>query len=219
MDHNKITVVGNLESELELSHMTPSEAIYTGTLLVPRTSGTVDRVPLHIPGRLYDDARKAGQGMIIISGVVRVYSVQDGERSYTRPTLLASYVNEVSEDTASNYVSLVGTICKPPVFRCTPFGREICDIMLAVSGTHEHVNYIPCIVWGGNARRSSKLEVGTHLHVVGRFQSREYNKLLESGEVEKRITYEVSVNRLRAKASDAETGYTELPEPAAVSEQ
>lgn len=214
MDHNKITVIGKLESELTLSHMTPSEAIYTGTLLVPRTSGIIDSVPLHVPGRLYDDARRAGLGQVIVSGVLRVYSVLEGERSYTRPTLLASYINEINDDTASNYVSLVGTICKPPVFRLTPFGREICDIMLAVNGSHEHINYIPCITWGGNARRSSKLEVGTQLHVVGRFQSREYNKLLESGETEKRMAYEVSVNHLRSKpGSDADGGFKELPDP------
>ena len=205
MDYTKITVTGRLEAALELSHTTPSEAIYKGTVLVPRLSGTVDRVPVHIPGRLYEDAKKAAESeMVIVTGVLRQYSVRDGERSYTRLTLLASYIGGISEGgTASNYVNIVGTISKPPVYRSTPLGREICDLMLAVNRGYDHIDYIPCIAWGGKARAMSNTPVGTRLRIIGRFQSREYEKVLESGETEKRTAFEVSINKLRVASGDS----------------
>ena len=203
IDYTKVTVTGKLEAGLELNHTTPSEAIYAGTLLVPRTSGKIDRVPVHIPGRLYEEAKKAIDGDMIITGTLRLYSAQDGERSYTRLTVLASYVGGIGEDNeVSNYVNIVGAITKPPVYRTTPMGREICDVMLAVNRGYNHVDYIPCIAWGGNARVMSKYDVGTRLRVLGRFQSREYEKVLENGEVEKRTTNEISINKIRASIGE-----------------
>lgn len=208
MDYTKITVTGRLEAALELSHTTPSEAIYKGTVLVPRLSGTVDRVPVHIPGRLYEDAKKAAENdMVIVTGVLRLYSVRDEERSYTRLTLLASYIGGIKEGgTASNYVNIVGTISKPPVYRSTPLGREICDIMLAVNRGHDHIDYIPCIAWGGKARAMADSPVGTRLRIIGRFQSRDYEKLMENGETEKRTAYEISINKLRVASADNPDG-------------
>lgn len=197
-DSTKITVCGRLESGLELSHNTPSEAIYKGVLLVPRTSGTVDRVPVHIPGRLYTDAMNASDGIMAVSGVLRTYCTKAGNGSYTRVTMLASEVSKGGSDTPVNLVNITGTITREPVFRSTPLGREICDIMLAVNRGHGHIDYIPCIAWGGNARTASaSYHVGGRLHVVGRFQSREYTKLLESGEAVTCTTYEISISKMK----------------------
>ena len=110
-----------------------------------------------------------------------------------------------SKDFISNEVTLVGFICKPPIYRQTPFGREITDVLLAVNRAYNKSDYIPCIAWGRNARFCSKMSVGTEVKITGRVQSRTYEKKYEDGTIEQRVAYEVSVGNLELiDAKDAE---------------
>ena len=115
----------------------------------------------------------------------------------------------VKKDTITNEVVLVGYICKKPIYRQTPFGREIADILLAVNRAYNKSDYIPCIAWGRNARLSQNLEVGSQIKLVGRVQSRTYEKKHEDGTVEERIAYEVSVGSLEVMEEKEEESTVE----------
>ena len=190
--NNRIIAVGCLEGELELSHEVMNEPFYTGTLLVKRLSGAVDRLPVTIPGKLLGVLPQARDRQLMVTGQVRSYNkVVDGA-GRLMVTLFAQSIVESGDNDTLNKVSLVGALCKPPIYRSTPFGREICDMMLAVNRAFGKSDYIPCIAWGRNAQYASRFNVGDRVRLTGRLQSREYQKLLENGEYMARNAYEVS---------------------------
>ena len=194
--NNRIIAVGCLEGELELSHEVMNEPFYTGTLLVKRLSGAVDRLPVTIPGKLLGVLPQARDRQLMVTGQVRSYNkVVDGA-GRLMVTLFAQSIVESGDNDTLNKVSLVGALCKPPIYRSTPFGREICDMMLAVNRAFGKSDYIPCIAWGRTARYAAGLSVGDRLEVQGRFQSREYQKQMPDGTVMNRMAYEVSLSRL-----------------------
>ena len=198
---NRIVAVGRLEGGLELSHEVMNEPFYTGTLLVKRLSGAVDRLPVTIPGKLMgllpqEDAQ------LMLTGQVRSYNKVVEGAGRLMVTLFAQSIAPSPDNETLNRVSLTGVLCKPPVYRSTPFGREICDMMLAVNRSFGKSDYIPCIAWGRNAQYASRFGVGDRVRLTGRLQSREYQKLLESGEYLSRNAYEVSCFTL--EAADAE---------------
>ena len=198
---NRIVAVGRLEGGLELSHEVMNEPFYTGTLLVKRLSGAVDRLPVTIPGKLMgllpqEDAQ------LMLTGQVRSYNKVVEGAGRLMVTLFAQSIAPSPDNETLNRVSLTGALCKPPVYRSTPFGREICDMMLAVNRAFGKSDYIPCIAWGRNAQYASRFGVGDRVRLTGRLQSREYQKLLESGEYLSRNAYEVSCFTL--EAADAE---------------
>ena len=200
--NNRIVAAGRLEGELELSHEVMNEPFYTGILAVKRLSGAVDRLPVTIPGKLMGMLPEDRDALLMMTGQVRSYNkVVDGA-GRLRVTLFVQAISETRDNDTLNRVSLTGALCKPPIYRSTPFGREICDMMLAVNRAFGKSDYSPCIAWGRNAQYASRFGVGDRIRLTGRLQSREYQKLLDSGEYMVRSAYEVSSFTL--EAADAE---------------
>ena len=201
--NNRIIATGRLEGELELSHEVMNEPFYTGILAVRRLSGTVDRLPVTIPGKLMALLPEDRSQLMLVSGQVRSYNkVVDGA-GRLMVTLFVQGMSQTNENDTLNRVTLTGALCKPPVYRSTPFGREICDMMLAVNRAFGKSDYIPCIAWGRNAQYASRFAVGDRVRLTGRLQSREYQKLLDSGETLTRSAYEVSAFTLEAAEAEA----------------
>ena len=166
---------------------------------VKRLSNSEDRIPLMISERLIDVSQDYTGEFIMVSGQFRSYNRHDEQKNRL---VLSVFVREVSfieeelDGAKTNNIFLDGYICKLPVYRKTPLGREIADLLLAVNRPYGKSDYIPCICWGRNARFASTFEVGEHVQIMGRIQSREYIKKLTETETEKRIAYEVSVSKL-----------------------
>lgn len=187
-DDNLASLCGILEGPLEYDHTLYGETFYHGCLSVPRLSGTVDSLPLMLPERMRP-LPEAG-ARIRVSGQLRSYKKQyeNGNR-----LMVTVFVKELQPGEApENCIELYGYLCKPAVFRTTPFMREITDLMLAVNRAYGKSDYLPCIAWGKNARQARDILVGDPLHVLGRLQSRAYIKTLPDGETYTRIAYEVS---------------------------
>ena len=196
--NNRIIASGCLEGALELSHEVMNEPFYVGTLLVKRLSGALDRLPVTIPGKLLACARLEEGVPVTLSGQVRSYNKVVAGTGRLIVTLFAQNVIEAAENDTLNKVSLVGALCKPPIYRSTPFGREICDMMLAVNRAFGKSDYIPFIAWGRNAQYAARFGVGDKIALTGRLQSREYQKLTENGECITRNAYEVSAFTLES---------------------
>lgn len=192
---NKIKVVGLIQDGLTFSHETMGEKFYVGMLRVKRKSRVEDVLPITIPGRLYEQARTICDKPIQIIGQIRTYNkIVDGfGRLFV--TIHAYSIGE-SDEEAMNEVQLYGTIIKKPVYRTTPFGREICDLMIAVNRSYGKSDYLPCIAWECIAEKADTLNVGDRVEISGRIQSRDYEKKLDNGERIVRTAYEVSVFKL-----------------------
>ncbi len=199
--NNRIVTVGKFEGGLELSHEVMNEPFYTATLMVKRLSGALDKLPVTIPGKLLTEDELPNDRLFMVQGQVRSYNkVVDGS-GRLMVTLFAQSITECAENDTLNKVAITGALCRPPVYRSTPFGREICDMMLAVSRAFGKSDYIPCIAWGRNAQYAARFNVGDRIKLTGRLQSREYQKLLENGEYMVRMAYEVSAFTLEADDS------------------
>lgn len=184
---NQVNLVGNILSDFAYSHTVYGESFYNVTLCVKRDSGNVDLVPLLISEKLIGSNKEYGR--VYVTGEFRSYNQRDEDKSRLKLYVFVNSI-EVSEDTKDvNDVFLEGYVCKPPIYRRTPMGREICDIMLAVNRQYGKSDYIPCIFWGRNAQYVKELNAGDALRVAGRIQSREY---LKNGET--KVAYELSVN-------------------------
>ena len=208
LENNYLTLVGKVTGEKKFSHEIYGERFYIFNLEIPRLSGNSDIIPITISERLIkEDTLQAGK-KLLVKGQFRSYNSYENEKNRLILTVFAKDVAELEEnseeeenemvkkDIITNEVVLVGFICKKPIYRQTPFGREISDILLAVNRAYNKSDYIPCIAWGRNARFCQNLEVGTQGKVVGRIQSRMYEKKHEDGTVENRVAYEVSVGSL-----------------------
>ena len=206
--NNRIMAAGRLEGELELSHEVMNEPFYTGTLAVKRLSGTIDRLPITIPGKLMGLLPEDREQLLLVNGQVRSYNKVIDGAGRLMVTLFAQSIAETREGDTLNRVTLTGALCKPPVYRSTPFGREICDMMLAVNRAFGKSDYIPCIAWGRNAQYASRFAVGDRVRLTGRLQSREYQKLLENGEYLSRNAFEVSCFTLEPESAPP------VPQPA-----
>jgi len=197
-ENNHLVLVGKVVSEKTYSHEIYGEKFYLFNLEVIRLSSTTDIIPITISERLITDIDLTiGKGLEI-EGQFRSYNNYENERNRLVLTVFAKEVKEVEineedKETVTNEVELVGYICKKPIYRQTPFGREIADILLAVNRAYNKSDYIPCIAWGRNARFCQNMEVGTEVKLIGRVQSRTYEKKHEDGTVETRVAYEVSV--------------------------
>ena len=201
--NNKIVAAGRLEGSLELSHEVMNEPFYTGTLAVRRLSGTIDHLPVTIPGKLMGFLPEDRRRLLLVSGQVRSYNKVIEGAGRLMVTLFVQGIQETTENDTLNRVTLAGALCKAPVYRSTPFGREICDMMLAVNRAFGKSDYIPCIAWGRNAQYAARFGVGDRVRLTGRLQSREYQKLLENGETLARCAYEVSSFTLEADTAPA----------------
>ena len=216
-ENNHIILVGKVTSEKRFSHEIYGEKFYIFDLSVPRLSGNADIIPITISERLMVNGDLPINTKITVEGQFRSYnSYGEGKNKLVltvfakNVTLLDDQESEVEarKDFISNEVTLIGYICKKPVYRQTPFGREIADILLAVNRAYSKSDYIPCIAWGRTARFCENMEVGTEVKIVGRVQSRQYEKKHEDGTIENKVAYEVSVGSLEViekKDSTAET--------------
>ena len=194
--NNRIVAAGRLEDKLELSHEVMNEPFYTGTLLVKRLSGAVDRLPVTIPGKLLAVTELDRDRLMLMTGQVRSYNKIIEGAGRLLITAFAQRIVQPDERENPNQIQLTGTLCKAPAYRTTPFGREIADMMLAVNRAYGKSDYIPCITWGRSARFAAKLSVGDKIQLTGRLQSRAYQKQMPDGTVVEKTAYEVSVGHL-----------------------
>ena len=200
---NRIQVAGILEGGLTISHEVMHEPFYTGILAVKRLSDTIDRLPITIPGKLMGYLPQDREKPIRVDGQIRTYNRADEGAGRMMVTVFVTGIYEGQAIETTNQATITGALRRPPVYRVTPFGREICDFMLTVNRAFGKSEYIPCIVWGHNARYISKFGVGERVWLTGRLQSREYEKQLENGEYETRTAYEVSAFNLGKAGSEA----------------
>ena len=211
-ENNYLVLIGKIISDKTFSHEIYGESFYLFNLEVPRLSGNEDIIPITISERLIANFNLEIGKKIVVEGQFRSYNSYENERNRLVLTVFAKDIMEYNEeqeelkDKVSNEVTLNGYICKKPIYRQTPFGREIADLLLAVNRAYNKSDYIPCIAWGRNARFCENMEIGTEVKIVGRVQSRTYEKKFEDGRVEQRVAYEVSIGSLEVidKKEDAE---------------
>ena len=196
-NNNCCFICGRVCSPPMPSHSIYGEGFYRMELEVPRLSKQVDILPVTVSERLLDPNTDICGKIVTVEGQLRSYNKMVGGHSRLIISVFARAVYPVDRfPDDPNCITLEGYVCKPPVYRTTPFHREITDMLLAVNRAYEKSDYIPCICWGHNARASSQIAVGTRVCVNGRIQSRDYDKQLENGEIQRRRVYEVSVRRL-----------------------
>ena len=208
LENNYLTLVGKVTGEKRFSHEIYGERFYVFNLEIPRLSGNSDIIPITVSERLIKEETLQEGHQLLVKGQFRSYNSYENEKNRLILTVFAKDIVEVEEkeedeenemvkkDTITNEVVLVGYICKKPIYRQTPFGREISDLLLAVNRAYNKSDYIPCIAWGRNARFCQDIEVGAQVKIVGRVQSRQYEKKHDDGTVEVRVAYEVSVGSL-----------------------
>lgn len=186
-------------SAFTFSHEVFGEGFYMVDVSVKRLSNSEDRIPVMISERLIDVSQDYTGEFLMISGQFRSYNRHEEQRNRLVLSVFAREVEFIEEEldgAKTNHILLDGYICKLPIYRKTPLGREIADLLLAVNRPYGKSDYIPCICWGRNARFASTFQVGEHVQILGRIQSREYVKKLTETETEKRVAYEVSVGKL-----------------------
>ena len=199
IENNQVSMVGVVASEFVKSHEVYGEGFYMVDILVKRLSGSEDRIPLMVSERLVDVTQSYLGEYIQVQGQFRSYNRHEEKKNRLVLSVFVrelTFVEEEDDSVETNLIELNGYICKPPVHRMTPLGREIADVLLAVNRPYGKSDYIPCICWGRNARYASAFEVGGHVLIWGRIQSREYMKRIGENETEKRVAYEVSVSKL-----------------------
>ena len=199
IENNQVSMIGEIASQFTFSHEVFGEGFYMVDILVKRLSDSSDRIPVMISERLIDVTQNYEGEFVQVTGQFRSYNRHEEKRNRLVLSVFArevSFVEEENDKAKTNQIFLDGYICKTPVYRKTPLGREIADMLIAVNRPYGKSDYIPCICWGRNARFASGFEVGGHVQIWGRIQSREYVKKLEGEMTQKRVAYEVSVSKL-----------------------
>ena len=226
LENNYLTLVGKVTGEKKVSHEIYGERFYVFNLEIERLSGNADIIPITVSERIITDEMLSQGRKLLVKGQFRSYNSYENEKNRLILTVFAKDVIELQEtkseeenemtkkDMVTNEVVLVGYICKKPIYRQTPFGREIADVLLAVNRAYNKSDYIPTIAWGRTARFCQNLEIGTKVKIVGRVQSRMYEKRHEDGTTENRVAYEVSVGSLEVveEKEDVENKATENQE-------
>ena len=214
-ENNYLVLIGKIISDKTFSHEIYGESFYVFNLEVPRLSGNEDIIPITISERLIANFDLTIGRKVVIEGQFRSYNSYENEKNRLVLTVFAKDIidyKEEQEENVSNEVVLNGYVCKKPIYRKTPFGREISDILLAVNRAYNKSDYIPCIAWGRNARFCENMEVGTEVKIVGRVQSRTYEKKFEDGRTEQRVAYEVSIGSLEVINKDENSNQNEEAE-------
>ena len=199
IENNQVSIIGKVVSGFTFSHDVFGEGFYMVELSVKRLSDSSDRIPVMISERLIDVAQDYQGEYIQVEGQFRSYNRHEEKKNRLVLSVFArevSFVEEADDKVRSNQIFLDGFVCKPTVYRKTPLGREIADMLIAVNRPYGKSDYIPCICWGRNARFASGFEVGSRVQIWGRIQSREYMKRLEGELTERRTAYEVSISKL-----------------------
>ena len=199
IENNQVTIMGEIISGFTFSHEVFGEGFYMVDVRVRRLSNSDDIIPLMISERLIDVTEDYTGEYIMASGQFRSYNRHEEQKNRLVLSVFVrevSFVDEEPDGVKTNSILLDGYICKEPIYRKTPLGREIADVLLAVNRPYGKSDYIPCICWGRHARYASGFQVGEHVQILGRIQSREYIKKLSETETQKRVAYEVSVSKL-----------------------
>lgn len=203
MTNNKVFLMGEVCSNPTFSHEMFGEGFYDFSLSVKRLSGQYDIIPITASERLLKDNIAVGN-CVGLYGQFRSYNkLIDGKSKLMLTVFVKDFIPYDETEENPNLVEIVGYLCKPPIYRTTPFNREICDLLLAVNRSYNKSDYIPCIAWGRNARYAQDIEVGKQITVSGRIQSREYIKKIGE-ESETRIAYELSVSKIAQHDKDAQ---------------
>ena len=208
--NNWATVVGKAKSGFVYSHTMYGEKFYELEIAAKRFSGFEDKIVVLVSERMVDVSQPLdAEQYIWVEGSYRSYNQRESGKNRLILTLFAQKLeivseipSEILEGSKNNQIALNGYVCKQPVYRKTPLGREIADLLIAVNRAYGKSDYIPCITWGRNARFASKFEIGSPIQIEGRIQSREYVKKLSETETERRIAYEVSVSKIIPLASE-----------------
>ena len=199
IENNKVSVIGEIVSDFSFSHEVFGEGFYMVDVAVSRLSQQADVIPLMISERLVDVSQDYRGQTVEAIGQFRSYNRHEGVKNRLMLSVFVRdihFIEEFTDYTKTNQIFLDGYICKLPIYRKTPLGREIADLLLAVNRPYGKSDYIPCISWGRNARYAAGFTVGTRVRIWGRVQSREYTKKLSDTECEKRVAYEVSISKL-----------------------
>ena len=190
---NEVLLEGTALEAPVLSHENHGTRFYRFPLEVPRLSGTPDTLPVLLPEPLLDTVQT--EAPLRVQGQLRSFNNRSGVGNRLVLTVYAQAIQPGTGEPC-NRILLSGALCKPPIFRRTPLGRSICDLMLAVSRRYGRADYLPVISWGQLAVRAARLQVGAPLSLEGRVQSRAYRKVLEDGSIQDRVAYEVSAMHL-----------------------
>lgn len=194
LNNNKVFLNGIVVDKPIFSHETCGEGFYEVKLSVPRLSEQLDIVPIIVSEKMIKDFN-IGQE-IAIKGQFRSFDKICGEKNKLILNVFAREIIEKDNTMNPNIIEITGYVCKEPIYRTTPFNREICDVLVAVNRSYNKSDYLPCIAWGRNARFLKNAKVGSKLEIVGRIQSRNYQKKLESGEIIFKTAYEISISRV-----------------------
>lgn len=206
MGNNTLTLTGKIVSEPIFSHEVFGEGFYETQMSVTRLSDQVDILPITISERLLGEYDVKVGDVISVEGQFRSYNKLEGDKSRL---MLTVFVREILDNLSEteynnpNQIEITGYICKQPIYRTTPFKREICDVLLAVNRAYNKSDYIPCILWGRNARYIRNMPIGAKITVNGRVQSRNYQKITDTGECIERTAYEVSVSKVMCDFVDS----------------
>ena len=198
-ENNTVEVAGEVVTEPEYSHESFGERFYIFNISVKRLSGMLDTIPVTISERAINISEIRVGKRFKIYGQFRSFNKH---MEHEHRLILSVFARDIMElddnqlDVNENYIFLDGYVCKEAIYRKTPLGREIADLLVAVNRSYGKSDYIPCIAWGRNARYASGLDVSTHVKIFGRIQSREYTKRISETESEQRMAYEVSVSSI-----------------------
>lgn len=199
IENNQVTVSGEIVSDFRFSHEVYGERFYMAYIKVDRLSVLADIIPLMVSERLVNVTESYIGRLVTVSGQFRSFNKHEENSSKLMLSVFVrewQFVDEISKSEKTNQIYLDGFICKTPIYRTTPLGREIADLLVAVNRPYGKSDYIPCIAWGRNARFASTFEVGCRIQIWGRVQSRDYVKKLSEDEVEKHTAYEVSASKI-----------------------
>lgn len=205
LENNQVTISGEIVSKFKYNHEVFGEKFYLVDVDVLRTSGYVDRLPVMVSEYLMDVEKDLRGYKVVINGQYRSYNQHEKDRTHLLLTVFAlevEFVDEAFTGRESNHIYLEGYVCKEPVYRVTPLGREITDLLIAVNRLYGKSDYIPCICWGRTAKFASCLNVGDRCSVKGRVQSRNYTKNYPDGSTEEKVAYEVSLSVVERKVLD-----------------
>ncbi|MBE5938908.1 MAG: single-stranded DNA-binding protein [Lachnospiraceae bacterium] len=199
IENNKVGIIGEIVSDFTYSHEVFGEGFYIVNVSVSRLSELSDVIPLMVSERLVDVTENCIGKLVEVSGQFRSYNRHEVNKNKLVLSIFVrewNFVDDNPEAGRTNQIFLDGYICKAPIYRKTPLGREIADLLIAVNRPYGKSDYIPCIAWGRNARFASTFEVGGRIQIWGRVQSREYIKKINEEEIETHTAYEVSVSKL-----------------------
>ena len=210
--NNKVYVAGEIVSDAKFSHEVYGEGFYEFFVRVMRLSGQADILPVTLSERLIQGGMLGKGKTIFALGQFRSYNKIENGKSRLMLTVFVRELLEEMPDKNPNSILLSGYICKPPIYRTTPFNREIADVLVAVNRAYNKSDYIPCIAWGRNARFVKNAKVGQNIQISGRIQSRKYIKRIDEETTQERTAYELSVNKITCDTAICETASSVIPD-------